>query len=179
MPATECATEIALPNTQNDGLQPEDTPPVAAPGSKLLKGLLWGFAATVTIGLALASWYVGVRIVASDQMAPSSAISRGSTNTAPALPALAPPAVAEDPIPEAFRYAVPPADLYLQTTGLGLKPDAGFVRALQTKGFNARVQAEDDNHSRILIGPFSSQAEMEQVRRTLQAAGVLSVETAH
>jgi cell division protein FtsN len=171
MPTTECATEIAQPNTQSDASQPDCTPPAAAQASRLLKGLLLGFAATVTIGLGLASWYVGVRIVAADEIAPSSAPI--------AAPALAPRAVAKDSMAETFWYTVPSANLYLQTAGLGPQQDAGFVRSLQAEGFKAHVQVGDEGHSRILIGPFPTQAEMERGRRKLQSVGVLSVETAY
>ena len=73
---------------------------------------------------------------------------------------------------------MPPTSLYLQVAGLGPKQDAGFVRSLQTKGFRAQVQARDET-ARILIGPFSTHAEMEQAQRKLQSAGVLAVETAY
>jgi hypothetical protein len=80
---------------------------------------------------------------------------------------------------EAYWYAVPPpVDLYLQVAGLGPKQDAEFVRSLQSKGFHAQIQNPDNDNARVLIGPFSTHAEMEQKQRKLQSGGILAVETA-
>jgi cell division septation protein DedD len=172
MPTTECAVDVALPNSQSEGSQ-DASPPRA---SRPLKGLLFGFSATVTVGLALASWYVGVRIVSADEVAPSNA------TTAPVIAAPVPPPAAatasatETSMAEAFWYTVPPTVIYLQVAALGTKQDASFVRSLQTKGFRAQVQARDD-YSRILIGPFSTRAAMEKAQRKLQSTGVLAIET--
>jgi cell division septation protein DedD len=178
MPATECATEIALPNLPRE--VPQDAPPQPASqgaASRPLKGLLLGFAATVTVGLALASWYVGVRIVSADEVAPSNATTTAPVIAAPVPPPAAAPASAtETSMAEAFWYTVPPTVLYLQVAALGPKQDASFVRSLQTKGFHAQVQARDED-SRILIGPFSTRAAMEQAQRKLQSTGVLAIET--
>ena|SRR5579863_9357546 len=65
MPTTDCVADITPPASKSED-SPIDAPPQASSGtSRLLKGLLFGFAATVTIGLALGIWYLGVRIVAS------------------------------------------------------------------------------------------------------------------
>ncbi len=158
MPTTDCATGIAPPD-----LSPVEAPPRASDAaSKSLRGLFFGFTATVTIGLALASWYVGVRIVAADEVA------RPSTLT-PAPP------------PPAASAAAPPTSLYLQVAGLGPKQDAAFVNSLQAKGFQAQIQAQqaEADNLRILIGPYATHTEMEQAQRNLESAGVLAVETAH
>lgn len=158
MPTTDCATEMAPPD-----LRPVEAPPRASDAaSKSLRGLFFGFTATVTIGLALASWYVGVRIVAADEVA------RPSTLT-PAPP------------PPAASAAAPPTSLYLQVAGLGPKQDAAFVNSLQAKGFQAQIQAQqaEADNLRILIGPYATHTEMEQAQRNLESAGVLAVETAH
>jgi hypothetical protein len=68
MSTSPCAADPGLADTQSDlqmsAAQGETDSPSAAPGaSPLLRGLLIGFAASVTIGLGLTSWYVGVRIV--------------------------------------------------------------------------------------------------------------------
>jgi cell division protein FtsN len=172
MPTTECAIDVALPNSQS-----EDSQAASQGTSRPLRGLLFGFAATVTVGLALASWYVGVRIVSADEVAPSSATTSAPVIAAPVPRAAAAPAsAAEASIGEAFWYTVPPTVLYLQVAALGPKQDASFVRSLQIKGFHAQVQAGDDG-SRILIGPFSTHAKMEQAQRKLQSEGVLAIET--
>ncbi len=64
MSTSECAVDPGLADPQSDLLLSADQGVSQRQGaSRLLKGLLIGFAASVTIGLALASWYVGVRIV--------------------------------------------------------------------------------------------------------------------
>lgn len=189
MSTRDCATEIAPdaqssdspgPDSLSNALQVEAERQASGGKSKSLKGLLFGFAATVTIGLALASWYVGVRIVAADEIAPSS--TPAPSSAAPTLAAepsgaADPTAIAEDALTDAYWYTAPPADLYLQVAGLGPKRDEGFVKSLQAKGFPARIQTGDDTH--ILIGPYSSRAGLEEGRRQLQSAGVLAVEAAH
>jgi hypothetical protein len=45
----------------------ELSPPTTFVKSRLLKGMLIGFAACMTIGFALVTWYVGVRIVAAKE----------------------------------------------------------------------------------------------------------------
>jgi len=193
MSTRDCATEIAPdaqssdppgPDSLTNASQIEAERRASGGKSKSLKGLLFGFAATVTIGLALASWYVGVRIVAADEIAPSStpaASSAAPTSAAEPSGAADPSAIAEDALTDAYWYMAPPADLYLQVAGLGPNRDEGFVKSLQAKGFPARIQTGiqtgDDTH--ILIGPYSSRADLEEGRRQLQSAGVLAVEAAH
>jgi hypothetical protein len=170
MPSTDCATE---------DFQIETAMRPSGGTSKPLKGLFFGFAATVTVGLALASWYVGVRIVAADEIAPRTpANTPVSVATAPQA-AVVPQAAAVNSMAQASWYSPPPAVIYLQVAGLGPKRDAGFVRTLLSRGFHAQVETRKDNNSRVLIGPFSTQAEMELAQRKLHGAGVLAVETAH
>ena len=170
MPSTDCATE---------DLPLETALRTSGGTSKPLKGLFFGFAATVTVGLALGTWYVGVRIVAADEVRPSSTSNTVPVSVTTAPPAAAPQAVTADSMAEAYWYNVPPAVFFLQVAGLGPKQDARFVRSLQGRGFHAQAQARDDGNSRILIGPFSTRAEMELAQRKLQGAGVLADETAH
>ena len=114
----------------------------------------------MTLGLALGSWYVGLRIVAVNQAVPATS-STGRENLA-AVPA-----------PTEL-----PAGLYLELAGLGPAQDAGLVKSLEAQGLHAR-QSGDQNNARILIGPFPTHIEMQQTQRTLQSAGVLTSETAH
>ena len=58
--------ELADPSADSAASRPRGA-------SRLLNGLLIGFALTVTIALALASWYVGSRIRAADKVLPSAA----------------------------------------------------------------------------------------------------------
>jgi sporulation related protein len=175
-------TDIAMPSSTSEEsyVDAPEQSPLRAPGgvSKPLKNLLYGFAATVTVGLALASWYVGVRIVNADEVTPS--IATVPATSAPVAIPSTPPAASDDALAEAYWSTVPPADLYLQVAGIGPKQDAGFVKSLAAKGFGAQLQGGDRaDNARILIGPFSTHAEMEQAQRKLQSAGVLAVESAH
>jgi len=183
MPTTDYATGIASPDLRTDDSEMEAPPRPYAGAPKPLRGLLFGFTATVTIGLALASWYVGARIIAPGEAAPSSA--NQSLTSAPgstSVPLPSPPAVsaAEDSMAQAYWYKVPPPRLYLQVGGLGPRQDADFVQSLQAQGFPAQIQlsSKDDNR-RILIGPYSTRAALEQEQRKLQSAGVPAVETAY
>lgn len=185
MSTTDCATEASLPTSPTEDFQIDVAEGAYEGTSKLLRGLFFGFAGTVTIGLALASWYLCVRIVAAGQAAPPSAATAGSANSTPASPlsassAVSPQTVTEDSMAEAFWYTVPPpVNLYLQVAGLGPKQDADFVRSLQSRGFRAQIQNRDADNARILIGPFSTHTELEQGQGKLQSEGVLAVETAH
>jgi cell division septation protein DedD len=177
MTSTDCATEIAAPDIPQNSAQdsPTDGARPSAQASKPLKGLLFGFAATVTVGLALGSWYVGIRIVAADEVTPSNRTSAAPVSPAPApLPTPAPPSVAAPPA--AAPVAAPP-DLYLQVAALGPRQDGNFVKSLEGKGFSAQIETKDNDSARILIGPFSNRAAMEQGQRELQSSGVLAVET--
>jgi hypothetical protein len=187
MPTTDCATDTSLPPSPSEELQIDATEQAYQGTSKPLRGLFFGFAATVTVALALATWYLCVRIVAADQVPAPRAIAGGSANSTTAPP-LAPPqvvtpeTVTTDSMGEAYWYTVPPVELYLQVAGLGPKQDADFVMSLQSKGFRAQIQMQQNrntDNARILIGPYSTRTELEQGQRKLQSQGVLAVETAH
>ena len=125
MSTSQCAPESGLADQPVDVAQG-----VATGASKLLKGLLIGFAATVTIALALASWYVGVRIVAANEAIPAS-----SPAPASEVPAVAPAENFWDTI------APPAPALYLEVAGLGAEKDASFVKKLEKK--EERLSSED------------------------------------
>lgn len=190
MPATDFATNIAPADPQIFESQSGDAQMDAAERasdeaskpvtSKPLKGLFFGFAATVTVGLGLASWYVGVRIVAADEVVQSTKPASALLNALPApTPAAVLPAVQEDSMGKADWRTVPPSYLYLQVAGLGLKQDTDFASSLTGKGFRAQVQMRDGATTRILIGPFSTHAELKQGQRKLQSSGILAVETTY
>ncbi len=73
MSSMECATELPLADSEQGDSQIEIASPASGAKSKALKGLVFGFAVTVTAGLALASWYVSARIVSADKTAPAPA----------------------------------------------------------------------------------------------------------
>jgi hypothetical protein len=161
MSNSQCATEPELADPQADPVQK-----ISEGAPRLLKGLLIGFAATVTIGLALASWYVGVRIVDAKEAVPASA----------APSSLTPPA----PSKQEGATVAPRRALYLQVAGLGPQRDASFVKGLAAKGYSARIQSPaNGGGSQILIGPFDGPSALENARRQLQSAGVLVIELAY
>jgi cell division septation protein DedD len=179
---TDCATDMALPDSQSCESPIEAELRASDGASKSLRGVFFGFAASVTIGLALASWYVGVRIVSADEVAPAPRVPVTAVQASPTHPSTeAPPtpAAVENSIAEAYLYTAPPTELFLQVGGLGPKQDARFVRSLQAKGLPAQVQARVTDTSRILIGPFSSHTELERAQRKLQLSGILAIEAAN
>lgn len=168
MPTTDCATDAALPDAASFDCHIEISESAPQGSSRSLRGLFFGFAATMTAGLALASWYVGVRIVSADDVAPvRPSVTAETQTTSPPI---------QDPMAEAYWYTVPLPQLYLQVAGLGAKQDAAFVRSLEDKGFRAQVRASPGDAGRILIGPFSTHAEMERAQSKLQSRGVLAIE---
>jgi hypothetical protein len=172
MSTTDCATDIGLPDVETDP-QIEDARRVLEDDSRRLKGLYFGFAFVVTAGLALASWYVGVRIVSAEEV-DASASAAPATVAAPA----ATPATSTTPVPSINAAVMKPAEFFLQAASLGPRQDAAFVKLLEARGFPAIAQAREESETRILIGPFPTHTELEQAQRKLQGSGVLAVEAA-
>lgn len=175
-------TESTIAETDS----PVESPPVEAgqqsdpKASKPLKNLLVGFAATVTIGLGLALWYLTNRIVKAGEVTPSAPSRVVVTNVGEARAAVVPsqPAVQEQSIADTYRYAVSPAPapLYLQLASLGPKEDAKFVKRLRAKGFQAEIHSRVNEDTRLLVGPFFSHAELDRAKAKLERAGVLAIE---
>lgn len=186
MPTTDCATHAALPDAQDFDCQVEVSESTSQGRSSSLRGLFFGFAVTVTVGLALASWYVGVRIVSADETPAASPARSSEVPATVATPQPTPqpapqpvPQATEDPMAEAYWYTVPLPQLYLQVAGLGERQDDAFVRSLHHRGFRAEVRSPEGESRRILIGPFSTHSEMERAQSKLQNLGVLAIETEH
>jgi len=130
--------------------------------SRALKGLLIGFAATVTVGLGLASWYVGARIEAAGAE---------TTNRAPAV------SKAEVSPSQPLTAVAAAPELYLSVAGLGVQKDSIFANKLEAEGYQARIQSGTDQEGdRILIGPFAGRTALEEAERKLAADGVLATE---
>lgn len=163
MPTTDCTTDAALPDAPGFDCQIGVSGRAPQRTSRPLRGLFFGFAATVTVGLALASWYVGVRIVSADEL----------TAAGPARPGAA---VAET---VAASRTILARQFFLQVAGLGEKQDAAFMRALEDRGFRASEDRASQEAGRILIGPFSTRDDMERARNELQFRGVLAIEAEH
>jgi len=187
MPVTDCEANPTLPDSQSPDCQNCDMESVAEkvsePGSKPPKGLFFGFAATVTIGLALASWYVAVRIVSADAVAASSQARTSPSAAMVSPPANPPSATGEDSMAEAYWYAAPAPELYLQVAALGGQQDTAFKSSLEARGFHAQIQvrrsSNERNGERILIGPFATRTALEQAQRQLRSSGILAIETAY
>jgi cell division septation protein DedD len=182
MPTTDYATDIGLPDSESYESQPDAGPAAPGPDSKSLKSIFIGFAATVSIGLALASWYVGVRIVSADEVAvpdaaPSSVTTASANATlAPPTPQAPTPATAPPAAAQAMAHT---PSLYLQVAVLGNKRDAIFVRSLVARGFRAQLQPLNEDDARIIIGPFSTHTEMKRAQHRLRSVGVLAIQTAY
>lgn len=181
MPTSDCANHAALPDAQGFDCQIEVSGSAPQGTSRPLRGLFFGFAATVTVGLALASWYVGVRIVSADEVSAA-----GPARTSAVAETVATPQPVtqlaqseQDPKAEAYWYKVPLPQFYLQVAGLGDRQDAAFVRSLRKRGLRAEVRASQDDDARILIGPFSTHTELERAQSKLEALGVLAIQAEH
>lgn len=178
MSTSECATDPDL-------AEPQDDPSAEPAPAKPRNNVLFGFAATVTVGLALASWYVGVRIVNANEAVPvSTAVSTpAKVSGTPIAPALQPPGSVttskhEETVPPP---PPPPPNLYLQVAGLGPRQDASFMKSLVARGYGARMiesagSAANQEDRRILIGPFVGRRSLEKAERKLQSTGVLALE---
>jgi hypothetical protein len=181
MQTMDCAPELALADPGPADPPIELAAPASGEQSKSPKAVVFGFAATVTVGLALASWYVGARIVSGDETtppAPAASVQKPvSAPVAPVPPAVAPAPVVQSSLAQAEWSPVTSVELYLQVAGLGARQDAGFVRSLESKGFHARI-ASGNADTHILIGPFSTSRQLEKAQRKLQSAGILAIETA-
>ena len=184
MSTSQCATDPDLADPQAEPAQKDSQ---GASGPR--KNVLVSFAATVTIGLALASWYVGVRIVDANEAAPASTAvnTPAKVFTSPVARAPQPPV---RPPQQIVAPVAPLPDLYLEVAGLGPREDASFVKGLAAKGYRARVirsradrnrteRATNQEDWRILIGPFVGQRALEKAERKLQSAGVLALEVTY
>ena len=162
--------------------------------ARLRTRVYMGFAGTMALGLSLAGWYVGGRILVAEQpsagtLSSAPAISRSASappvmtpkeSSAPVSnPTLVQPVQTVDVHPEVAEHPVaPPAPrLFLEVAGLGAKQDALYVKKLRAKGFSARVGAGDKaDDRRIFIGPFPDRQAVEKAQGKLQAQGILALE---
>lgn len=172
MTTTGCATSVAPDNLQEQ-LQGGPEQPSPEQASRPLRGIFFGFAATVTVGLILTIWYLGVRIVTAGEVPQPSAAQSSAASAA--ISAGPPPSPAR---PVELTPLSQPA-LFLQTAGLGPRQDAAFVRLLKTKGFQSQIQKAGGRESRIVVGPFASRGDLEKAQRKLQASGILAIETTY
>jgi cell division septation protein DedD len=170
--------------TINEEIQPSPEIP-ANRAQKQAKRVFIGIAATITVGLTLAGWYLGGRIFASEKV-----------HAAPITkPAVAAPVIAKTieavPVPEpvivAAETAKPTADgppawnkvdpqsgeLYLQLAAMGPNSTNEYLQTLDAKGIHPRIApGPSDNLHRLVIGPYRDKAALEKEQQELQAAGI-------
>ena len=186
MSSLECANESGAVLSEPD------------PSAKLRTRIYMGFAGTMALGLSLAGWYVGGRILAAEQSSPVTAsvpaVISPSQASAPAVLIPKEAAVPESgstaiqPVPAVDVHrevveppAAPPApQMFLEVAGLGATQDALYVKKLRARGFSARVDVGDKaDDRRILIGPFADRQAVGKAQRKLQTQGILALERAY
>lgn len=157
--------------TINDEIQPNPEIP-ADSATKQAKRVFIGFAATITIGLVIAGWYVGGRIFAADKVHAAAAIAKPISSTE-ATPVAEPVAVPTE-APSAWTTVDPqPGDLYLQLATMGPNSTNDYLKALDSQGIHPRIApGPSDNLHRIVLGPYPDKAALEKQQQELETAGI-------
>jgi cell division septation protein DedD len=148
------------------------------------KRVFIGIAATITVGLGLAGWYLGGRIFASEKVH-AAAITKPATapviaTTVEATPVVEPVTVtAETPkptadSPTAWNTVDPQSgELYLQLAAMGPNSTNEYLKMLDAKGIHPRIApGPSDNLHRLVIGPYPDKAALEKEQLELQAARI-------
>ena len=153
----------------------------ADPVAKLRTRVYFGFGTAVALGLSLAGWYVGGRILAAEPTPSEPSSSTSVVSTVPPVPVIQPVQAATlPPQPVAPVEAAPAPQLFLEVAGLGARQDALFVKKLHARGLAALIDSGSVNEPRrILVGPFSDQASLQAAQRKLQTFGVLALQRAY
>src|SRR5260370_16151283 len=161
----------------------EMAPTPADSAAKLRKQLHNGFAATMAIGLALASLYVGGRIV-SARRAPriTSAVIRVASMR-PANEPVAPSLVTRTAKPKpsntspVWNIVNPrPGERYLQVAAIPTRTIDPFLAQLEAKGFRPVIApCPTDGLYRILLGPYSRPATRADTKTPLERAGIQAI----
>ena len=127
------------------------------------------FAATITIGLALAGWYLGGRIFAAEKTHPAAIVKPVPTVTVVAKPVEPPPAAAS-----AWNTVDPQSgELYLQLATMGPNSTNEYLKTLDAKGIHPRIApGPSENLHRLVIGPYPDKATLEKEQMELEAAGI-------
>ncbi len=173
MSSMECATEPG--HVFNDGQVAQSA---TDPAGKLRTRVFFGFGSAMALGLALAGWYVGGRILDAEQTPAQNELSVTIAAAEKHVPEVQPQTVVEPVRPV---EVVPPApQLFLEVAGLNAKQDARFVKKLHARGLPALVDAGTDHDARrILIGPFADRQALEKAQSKLQVFGVLALERSY
>ena len=171
---------LQLKDYSQDVPQVEPTPAKTDSPADIRKKIHQGFAATVAIGLAIASIYVGGRIVSakttrraapvvihvsslSQPVAPAKAVSMPS-------PALKP----KDAAAPHWNIIEPrPGETYIQLAAIPLKTIDPFLNQIEEKGFRPVIaRGPTDSLYRILIGPYARQDALKDAQTAVEAAGI-------
>jgi len=172
-----------------EGLPTPEIP--ADPAQKQAKLVFIGFAVTITVGLALAGWYLGGRIFAAEKVhaaviakpvvaAPVEVKSvEAATVAEPIAEAVAEPIAepAAEPLPVAdpvWDTVDPqPRELYLQLATMGPNSTKDYLKTLDAKGIHPRIApGPSENLHRVLLGPYPDRAACEKEQHELEVAGV-------
>lgn len=172
MATAECANEAGYAGIE-DGIARRDSDPAA----KLRNRVFLGFGSAMALGLSLAGWYVGVRILAAEQ---TTAETAAATSAAPVQAGSVPMPVQQAAPPMAEMAPQPAPRIFLEVAGLSARQDARFVRQLEAQGFTARADVDtESNVRRILIGPFGDEQSLEAAQKKLQVRGILALERSY
>jgi len=176
MSSVECATEPG-PAFNEAPVARSDSDPAA----KLRTRVFFGFGSAMALGLSLAGWYVGGRILAAEQTPAVSTSTPVTVSSAVSVPAPEPVQKTSPPPEPVPQVQAPPApQLFLEVAGLGVKQDALFMKKLRARGLPALIDSGTDHQARrILIGPFADRQAVDKAQRKLQAFGVLALERAY
>jgi len=170
--------------TINEEIQPSPETP-ANTAQKQAKHVFIGIAATITVGLALAGWYLGGRIFPAEKFH-AAAITK---------PAAAGPVIVKTieatPVVESVTVAVeiakptadaPPAwntvdpksgEFYLQLAAMGPNSTNEYLKMLDAKGIHPRVApGPSESLHRLVIGPYPDKSALEKEQQDLEAAGI-------
>jgi cell division septation protein DedD len=174
--------------TINEESQPSPETP-ANTAQKQTKRVFIGIAATITVGLALAGWYLGGRIFASEKVH-AAAITKPAAaapviaKTIEATPVVEPVTIATDVAADTAKPTAdaPPAwntvdpqsgELYLQLAAMGPNSTNEYLKMLDAKGIHPRIApGPSDNLHRLVIGPYPDKTALEKEQQELQAAGI-------
>lgn len=149
--------------------------PIGPTASQLrAKRILIGFGATTLIGLALAGWYVGGRILAIEKVHAAAA-----SKPIIAVPVSASSSVDPKPVeaPPASDAVNPqPGEIYLQLAAMGPRTAKDYLKTLGSQGIHPRIAPSPaTNVYRILIGPYPDKAALEKERHLLQSSGIEAI----
>jgi len=165
--------------TINEEIQPHPETP-ANTAQQQAKRVFIGIAATITVGLALAGWYLGGRIFASEKVH-AAAITKPAA-TAPVIAPVIAQTIEATPVVEPVTVAPASAwdtvepksgELYLQLATMGPNSTNEYLKTLDAKRIHPRIApGPSESLHRLVIGPYPDKAALEKEQQELEAAGI-------